>query len=112
MVSEPTGDRDIDIEAQTHVSPPSGAFSLHQFSFLPASLEVLIVSNKDVGGSGAHEMTVLQGQSETKSGSSQALPSSNNPAVFPDANPEPQSVIPHNDEGATCVSLTLVVLKE
>jgi hypothetical protein len=107
LVSKPTGDRESDLEkGQHHVSPPSGAF-LPSFSFLPASLEVLIVSNKDVGGSGAHEATVIRGQSEARSGSSQALPSSHN-----DANPErpePQSVI---DEGAICVSLTLVFIKE
>jgi hypothetical protein len=80
---------------------------------LRAPLEELIFRfEKGVGGGGTHETSKLRGQSETKSGSSQGLLVSNNQGVTPDVNPEPQSIISHNDEGATCVSLTLVFLKE
>jgi hypothetical protein len=69
---------------------------------------VLIVLEKDVGGSEAHAMSIPQAQvqSETKSDPSQKSVS-NNQTVTPDAKSELPSLIPDN-EGATSVSFTLV----
>jgi len=69
---------------------------------------VLIVLEKEVGGTEAHAMSIphAQGQSETKSDPSQKSVS-NNQTVTPDAKSEPQSVIPDN-KGATFVSLVFL----